>query len=160
MVEHKCPILYSIRWDIVQVFTRHAFSAQKSPRRYLCNAFYFLSLLQRTFWFVRIVNVPLLKPGLTFSDWLAFWCWMWTYRTSILINVTRKSLAIKVIFSAFKNFAFQSSKSKSSLPVLYSLDQAFFCAHPKKLKGAKTQENGNSRKKLKLKEKIPFSGIF
>jgi len=30
----------------------------------------------------------------------------------------------------------------------------------KKVKDAKTQENGNSRKKLKLKEKYPFSGIF
>ena len=36
----------------------------------------------------------------------------------------------------------------------------FFVRTRKKLKGAKTQENGNSRKKLKLKEKIPFSGIF
>ena len=36
----------------------------------------------------------------------------------------------------------------------------FFVRPRKKLKGAKTQENGNSRKKLKLKEKIPFSGIF
>ena len=36
----------------------------------------------------------------------------------------------------------------------------FFVRTQKKLKGAKTQENGNSRKKLKLKEKIPFSGIF
>jgi len=30
----------------------------------------------------------------------------------------------------------------------------------KKIKGAKTQETGKSRKKLKIKEKIPFSGIF
>ena len=42
----------------------------------------------------------------------------------------------------------------------YMLDKLFFVRTRKKLKRAKTQENGNSRKKLKLKEKIPVSGIF
>ena len=37
----------------------------------------------------------------------------------------------------------------------------FFCAHPKKTKGTKAQEIGNSRKeKLKLKKKIPMFQHF
>ena len=42
----------------------------------------------------------------------------------------------------------------------YMLDKLFFVRTRKKLKRAKTQENGNSRKKLKLKKKYPFSGIL
>ena len=44
--------------------------------------------------------------------------------------------------------------------LLPELQQAFFVRTLKKLKGAKNQENGNSRKKIKLKKRYPFSGIF